>query len=89
MKNSVQLRIRMPRQEATRWLALPPSSRSKAVSLVLSAAGTCDLNELAAMRRELSSLGTLLNQSLRTSLGKSVNINALNECVSVLKHLTR
>ena len=87
MKNSVQLRIRLPRAQATRWLVLPPSARAKAVALVLASAGTIDLAELVALRRPLVNLGTLLNQSLRNSLGHSVNEKALKECVSLLSRL--
>jgi hypothetical protein len=88
MKNSTQLRIRMPREKASHWLELPPSSRAKAVAVVLNAWGEIDLKELVAMRRELVNLGTLLNQSLAASYGQSVDEMSLGQCVSLLKKLT-
>lgn len=88
MKNSTQLRIRLPRENASRWLELPPVSRAKAVALVLNAWGKIDLKELVAMRRELTNLGTLLNQSLAASSGQSVDEKALTQCVGLLKKLT-
>jgi len=89
MKNSIQLRVRLPRSQAARWLALPPSIRAKAVALVMASAGNIDLAELAAMRRELTNLGTLINQSLKLSHGSTVNEAALNKCVSLLSSLLK
>ena len=89
MKNSIQLRVRLPRSQAARWLALPPPVRAKAVALVMATAGNIDLAELAAMRRELINLGTLINQSLKLSHGSTINEAALNECVSLLSRLTK
>lgn len=56
--------------------------------MVLGAVGTINLAELASMRRELVNLGTLLNQSLCVSHGRSVNDDALKACVSLLSKLT-
>jgi hypothetical protein len=88
MKNSIQLRIRLPRQGAEKWLDLPPTARAKAVALVLGSAGEIDLKQLVGMRRELVNLGTLLNQSLEASCGRVVDGNALKECVTLIKKLT-
>jgi hypothetical protein len=88
MKNSRQLRIRLPKSQAAMWLALPPSVRSKAVAMVLGAVGNVNLAELASVRRELVNLGTLLNQSLRVSGGRSVDDDALKACVELLSRLT-
>jgi len=88
MKSSYQLRIRLPKSQAAMWLALPPSVRSKAVAMVLGSVGSVNLAELASMRREMVNLGTLLNQSLCVSRGRSVNDDALKACVSLLSRLT-
>ena len=88
MKNSTQIRVRLPSNQAQKWLTLPPSSRAKAVAMVLNAAGEIDLPELAKMRRELVNLGTLLNQSLAASHGRRVDEITLGQCVSLLKKLT-
>ena len=88
MKNSTQIRVRLPRKQAQRMMALPPSSRSKAVAMILNACGEIDLRELVTMRRELVNLGTLLNQSLKASRGQRVNENNLGQCVALLKKLT-
>lgn len=81
--------MRLPRDNAARWLTLPPSNRAKAVAMVLNSAGRIDLAALLAMRRELVNLGTLLNQSLAASRGQSVEEAALTECVEILRNLTR
>ena len=88
MKNSRQLRIRLPKSQAAMWLALPPSVRSKAVAMVLGTVGNVNLAELASMRREMVNLGTLLNQSLCVSHGRSVDDNALKACVALLARIT-
>ncbi len=87
MKHSVQIRVRLPRDIASQWLELPPSSRAKAVALVLRSAATIDLNALVGMRRELANLGTLLSQSLRINRGSYVNEHLLKECVDLLQSL--
>ena len=89
MKCSIQLRVRLPRDEAEKWLTLPPTSRAKAVALVLRSAGNIDLKRLVGMRRELVNLATLLGQSLEASCGQTVDGNALNECVRLIKQLVR
>jgi hypothetical protein len=88
MKNSVQLRVRLPKAKAALWLALPPSVRAKAVAMVMGAVGDINLVELAAMRRELVNLGTLMNQSLCVSHGRSVDDDALKACVALLSRIT-
>ena len=89
MKNSVQLRIRLPRQDCEKWLELPPTSRAKAVALVLRSAGEIDLKQLVGMRRELINLETLLSQSLEASSAQTVDENVLYECVELIKKLVR
>ncbi len=89
MKNSVLLRIRLPRVDAKKWLELPPTSRAKAVALVLRSAGKIDLNQLVGMRRELVNLATLLDQSLEATSFETVNENVLYECAALIKELIR
>jgi hypothetical protein len=89
MKNSTQIRVRLPKHDAEKWLTLPPSSRAKAVALVLNAAGAIDLAELVKLRPQLSNLGTLLNQSLAVSRGRNVDGKALCECVQLVQKLLR
>jgi hypothetical protein len=48
-----------------------------------------DLKELLALRPTLVNLGTLLNQSLRTSWGQSVDGATADELVRVLGRLVR
>lgn len=56
---------------ARRFSDLPPKARMRVVSLLLSSAALgFDLRELIAIRRELVSLGILLNQSLQASWGQ-------------------
>jgi hypothetical protein len=87
--NSRQIRIRLPGEEAVRYLALPPRERSIAVAMILRSVDGIDLKTLVVMRNELVNLGTLINQSLRVSQGKSVNEIALTDAVKLLKTLTR
>jgi hypothetical protein len=89
MKDSVQIRIRLPKAKASPWLDIPPVLRSKVVGMVLGAVGTINLAELASMRRELVNLGTLLNQSLCVSRGRSVDDAALKQCVALLSRITK
>lgn len=88
MTNSTQIRVRLPSSQAQKWLVLPPSSRAKAVAMILNAAGELNLAELVKYRRELVNLGTLLNQSLEASHGQQVDEITLGQCVALLKKLT-
>jgi hypothetical protein len=73
-----QIRIRLSKSVADKFLTLPPRLRSKVVSLLISSSNLgLDLNELLGMRRELVSLGTLINQSLKTSWGQTVDATAM------------
>ena len=72
---------------ASRFASLPPRSRSRAVSFLLASVQEgLDLAELLQARRELISLGVLINQSLRLSWGQSTDGVALR---ALLKHLQR
>lgn len=87
MSPSLQLRIRLSKGSAQRFLALPPRSRSRAVSFLLaSVQDGLDLAELLQARRELISLGVVINQSLRLSWGKTTDGVALR---ALLKKLDR
>jgi hypothetical protein len=60
------------------------------VSLIVSAAlERVDLAALLEMRRELVSLGNLLNQALRLSWGTAVDRDALREVVLKLGRLLK
>jgi len=75
---SKQLRIRLSKNVADKFLSLPPRLRSKVVSFLISSSDLgVDLNELLSVRRELVSLGTLINQGLKTSWGQTVNAAAM------------
>lgn len=89
MKKSYQLRVRLPANHASQWLLLPPTVRSKAIAILLSSANKIDLLELVNMRRELSNLGNLLNQSLSISRGQTVDEAALNSCIKLLSSLLK
>lgn len=87
---SKQLRVRTSEAVAARLLALPPRARSRAVSLMVSAAMQhVDLAALLGMRGELVRLGNLLNQSLRTSWGTAADHDALQAIVTKLGRLLK
>lgn len=88
MSPNLQLRIRLSKGSAQRFLSLPPRSRSRAVSfLVASACEGIDLPALLQARRELVSLGVLINQSLRLSWGQSADGVALRELLKKLQRI--
>jgi hypothetical protein len=83
-----QLRIRITPQAMVKYRDLPPLARQRVVSMILSAeAERVDLNELLAMRKVLVNLGTLLNQSLRTSWGQATDGTAAADLVGVLRRV--
>jgi hypothetical protein len=87
---TTQMRIRVSPDVARRLLALSPRARCRAVSMMVGAAMEgVDLGELLAMRKELSSLGNLLNQSLRASGGAAVDREALRAVVTKLEGVLR
>ena len=86
MKGSEQLRIRLSPGAAARLQELPPIARSRVVSMLLGAqAEGVDLPALLGMRSELTRLGTLLNQSLRTSWGSSTDSLAAERIIKMLE----
>jgi len=85
-----QLRIRVSPQIAAQFEALPPRARGQAVSLVLGAwAGGLDLRELLKVRQVIANAGNLLNQSLRTSWGRTVDAEAASQLVRVLRQVVK
>lgn len=85
MTTSSQLRIRVLPKTAARLKKIPPRLRAKVVSLLIeSIINKVDLIELLSLRKDLVSLGVLLNQSLRTSWGKSVDGEAASALVTKL-----
>ena len=88
MNSGNQLRIRLSKGVATRLASLPPRSRSRAVSfLVASVLDGLNLSELLQARRELVSLGVLINQSLRSSWGQSTDAIALRRLANKLQRI--
>jgi len=86
----MRLRIRIPDQAGERLAVLRPVLRAQVVATVLeSHSNGIDLAELLAMRRELSRLGTLINQSLRVSRGVLTNTAAVEKAAAILTALTR
>lgn len=88
MSSNLQLRIRLSKGSAQRFLSLPPRSRSRVVSFLLaSVQDGLDLTELLQARRELISLGVLINQSLRLSWGQTTDAVALRELLKKLQKI--
>ena len=78
MNTTTQLRIRLSKGAASKLLSLPPRARSRIVSFMLGSTNqNLDFNELLQARKELVSLGVLINQALRTSWGKSTDAVAM------------
>jgi len=89
-RSSKQLRIRLSPGVAARFEALPPLARARAVSMLLGAQSEgVDLPTLLQLRGELARLGTLLNQSLKTSWGRSTDAQAASEVVRILEGVLR
>ena len=73
---------------ASRLASLPPRSRSRAVAFLLaSVQDGLDLTELLQARRELISLGVLINQSLRLSWGQTTDGVALHALLHKLQRI--
>jgi hypothetical protein len=88
MKQSLQLRIRLPEPLAKELEAFPPRMRGRLLSLLwLERKQGVDLNALLSMRQELANLGNLLNQSLRLNQGRMVDTEALRKVIELLRRL--
>ena len=90
MKPTVQMRIRVQHDVAEKYMKLPPRLRARAFSFIL-AAQECDidLKQLLQLRGTLISLGVLINQSLKTSWGKTTDTEAVRQVVQLLKGVLR
>ena len=61
-----QFRVYLPGSQAKRWLALPPSQRSRAVAAALGGVKAgIDLGKLIDAAGELRRVGVLLNQAVK------------------------
>lgn len=87
---TTQMRIRVSPGVARKLSTLSPRARCRAVSMMVAAAMEgVDLGELLAMRKELTSLGNLLNQSLRASWGAAADREALRAVVTKLEDVLK
>lgn len=85
-----QMRIRVSPQIAAQFEALPPRARGQAVSLILGAwAGGLDLQALLKVRQVVVNTSNLVNQSLRTSWGRTVDAEAASQLVRTLRQVVR
>jgi hypothetical protein len=83
-----QLRIRLGNEAWQQFHALPPRARGQAVSLILGAWGLgVNLRELLAVRQDVARASNLMNQSLKTSWGKSADGVAASEMVRVFRRV--
>ena len=88
MKQSRQIRIRLPAPLAKELEAFPPQVRGRILSLLwLEQKHGVDLNALLSMRQELVNLGNLFNQCLRLSHGQWVNTEILQKVIELLRRL--
>ena len=86
----MRLRIRINEDTGQRLAELRPALRAQVAATVLeSHALGIDLAELLEMRRELSRLGTLINQSLRVSKGMHTDTASLEEVRKIITSLVR
>jgi hypothetical protein len=81
-------RARLPQGLAGQLNALPPGLRGRVVAFVLLAhVQGLNLPQLVAASTELRRLGVLVNQSLRASAGRSVDVVALQEAAKKVNQL--
>jgi hypothetical protein len=81
-----QLRIRLTEGVWRQFHDLPPRARGQAVSLILGAWGLgVNLRELLRVRQDVARASNLMNQSLRTSWGKSADGVAASEMVRLFR----
>ena len=86
----MRIRIRIPDDVGSRLAALLPTLRAHVVATVLGAhTKGVDLAELLGTRRELVRLGTLLNQSLRTSRGLMADPAAVERAAEIVSALVK
>jgi hypothetical protein len=81
-------RARLPLTLAAQLNALQPGLRGRTVALILLAHTTgLDLQKLVASAPELRRLGVLINQSLRLSRGRGVDLPAVEEAAKKVSAL--
>lgn len=87
---NMQIRVRVPQGVAKNLLDLCPRQRANAVGLLLSEkADGIDLQKLLQADGSLIRIGVLLNQSLRTSGGRSVDLVALQNAIKLINSLQK
>jgi hypothetical protein len=83
-----QIRIRIPNDIAFKLRSLSIPERNQVIAAILRAnIHQFDLGVLIGMRKELTSFGTLINQSLRTSWGMETNREAAELVIQKLQNL--
>ena len=81
-------RSRLPQGLAGQLMSLPRGLRGRTVAfIILAHTQGLDLQRLVIATHELRRLGVLLNQSLRLSRGKGLDVAALHEAVQKVKGL--
>lgn len=81
-------RARLPHVLANQLEALQPGLRGRAIALILNSHATnLDLKKLVEAATELRRLRALINQSLRLSVGTSVDCVALRKAVEKVNSL--
>lgn len=81
-------RARLPQALAAQLQALPPGLRGRTVAfIVLTHTTGLDVQKLVAASSELHRLGVLLNQSLRISAGRDMDVSALHEAAKKINQL--
>ena len=87
---SVQVRVRVPEGVAKSLLDLAPRQRANALGLLLAEkANGIDLQKLLQADASLIRIGVLMNQSLRTSGGRSVDLVALQNAIKLINSLQK
>lgn len=83
-----QVRLRLSPTVALQLRDLPARARAEVIALVTNAAlAKVPIVQLVGYRQELKNLGLLLNQSLRVSSGRSVNVEAVARVGEVISRL--
>jgi hypothetical protein len=81
-------RARLPNALAAQLTTLPPGLRGRTVALIVQAHVTgLDVQKLVASASELRRLGVLINQSLRLSGGRGVDVVALQGAAKKVNQL--
>jgi hypothetical protein len=85
-KKARQLRVYLPDSQARRWLALPPSQRSRAVAAVLGGVEAgIDLHRLIDGAADVRKAGVLLNQVMRLAHQDRVPLDFVERVEAVVR----